>query len=197
MKTPDIKWTPEVADIARRLYEAVKEVPGAPGVASMRAQRVRRLGTETPAVWRAIPDDNKRAKLFEAACSGGVGVVTRREIAEEIDRCNKLAGDLRRATSFLPPNKIQAALDIAEDIEQAARKLASYTGPRVIEKFSPKLWIRGYVLELSEAFTKALGSPHDKLVAKIVTVALDLSKPLPESTVRSWRTYNPKQAAEN
>jgi hypothetical protein len=62
----------------------------------------------------------------------------------------------------------------------------------VVQKHKIDPLSHGYALELSEAFCAALGDPCDKLVAEITKIALDLKKPLAESTVRSWRTYRRK-----
>jgi hypothetical protein len=123
MKATDIKWIPEVADVASRLHESAK-LETSDG-ARVRAERIRRLGTSIPGVWRAISDNDKREKLFEAACSSPVGTTKRKEIAKEVDRRNEVANELRRLASFLPADKRWMAHDVAWYLEEAARKLAS------------------------------------------------------------------------
>jgi hypothetical protein len=196
MTGSDVKWIPEVAEMARRLYEDAKS--DSTGAARVWAKRIWRLGTDPRLAnrWKLLPH-NKVAELFEAACSAAVGTTTWQEICEEVDRRNRLAEELRRMIPFFPPDKKWMVSDVAWIIEGTAKKLVDYNGPWVVKKNKLDRWTRGYVLDLSESFCRTLGDPHDKFVAEIATVARELQKPLAESVVRSWRTYNRKQIAKN
>jgi hypothetical protein len=199
VRAPD-EWIPEVADVARRLYEIYGGAkPGTPDAVRMIAERIQRLGTDPPLAnrWKLLPRD-KVAKLFEAAGRMSIQTRTYNEIIDEMDRRNKVANELRRLARWaFPPHKAQAMLAVANDIEEEMRQWDSYSGPWVVKKNKLDPLTRGYVVALSEEFCKLLGEPHDKFAAEIATVACELRKPLAESVVRSWRTYNRKQLAKN
>jgi hypothetical protein len=187
-------WTPEIAEGARILYARAQREQDKSSV-----ERIWRLGTKLAAVWRSIPSD-KRELLFLVACEtpGFVRTMTCKDVDSEIERCRRTAEEIRHLIDYVPRDRGQAALKIAEDFEKAATRLAAYNGPWMVQKhtaYPPQ--IRGYVLNLSKEFSMVLNRPHDKLVAEIATGAFGLKKRISQRDVHYWRTYAGNQNSGN
>jgi hypothetical protein len=182
MHGPGPRWIPEVAVIARRLYSA-NGLLNPPA-----AKRILRLGTDKrlAPVWKQMPGD-KVEIAFNLACVVPLGTKTRHEVLAEGASIIRVADDLRRlAWAFKrddPDRKV--VLDAAVALQQRGNEIACQRGPLIVERNRNPI-AKAYAILLSMDFLELFGQPHDKIVAIIATVALDLE--VLERNVTHWRS---------
>lgn len=193
MKRP-IKWVPEVADVARELYQQIEK--HSPDHAAL----VKRLGTAKLAVicWRKILPE-KLPELFRRACFINTKTLKREEFDRVFAEHGALVEKVRNSAGDLNYTEEERGvlLQAAEILERKVRPLVGYVGPWITAKHKVDPHVRGYALALGDVFEELLGDHKswDKQVAAITSVATQ--REVSRETVRSWRTYVGKQTAKN